>query len=220
MFDNSIEPGTPTGQFRRRSVHNEEKPIREATPAEERRHRQAADAHTDDVAKRHNLYTAERRSSRIYYSDYQQKSEVMRAKPQAITTKLDDRQTVSAMLDLAQSRGWQTLKLRGRDSFRREAWVQANVRGITTEGYQPKNTDLQEAERRKTAAAPVAVPVKEAPASRTARKTKEATEPAQRSQEKAVWNAVETNGKRAREQDSVKPAEKPVEPSPAAAVAA
>jgi hypothetical protein len=88
-----------------------------------------------------------------------------------------------------------------------------------TEGYQPKNTDLQEAERRKTAAAPVAVPVKEAPAPRTARKAK-ATEPAQRSQEKAVWNAVETNGKLAREQDSVKPAEKPVETSPAAAVAA
>jgi hypothetical protein len=220
MFDNSIEPGPATGQFRSRSVRDEDMPVREATPAEERRHRQKPDAHTDDVAKRHNLYTAERRSSRIYYSDYQQKSEVMRAKLQAITTKLDDRQTVSAMLDLAQSRGWQTLKLRGSDSFRREAWVQANVRGITTEGYQPKNTDLQEAERRKTAAAPVAVPVKEAPASRTARKTKEATEPAQRSQEKAVWNAVETNGKRAREQDSVKPAEKPVEPSPAAAVAA
>jgi hypothetical protein len=106
MFDNSIEPGPATSQFRRRSVQAEEMPIREATPAEEKRYRRGPDAHIDDVAKRHNLYTADRRSSRIYYSDYQQKSEVMRAKPQAITTKLDDRQTVSAMLDLAQSRGW------------------------------------------------------------------------------------------------------------------
>ena len=64
---------------------------------------------------------AERRSTRIYYTDYQQKSEVMRAAPQRITTRLDDRQTVSAVLDLAQARGWQTIRLRGSDSFKRAA---------------------------------------------------------------------------------------------------
>ena len=113
---------------------------------------------------------AERRSTRIYYTDYQQKSEVMRAAPQRITTRLDDRQTVSAMLDLAQARGWQSVKLRGTDSFKREAWVQAQVRGMQTEGYQPKATDMQEAQRRTVAATPVAQPAK-APAEATAAST-------------------------------------------------
>jgi hypothetical protein len=214
---NSIEPvQTADSQTRKRRV-DDDVPIREATPAEQRRHR-PADAQTDAIAKQHNLYTNERWKTRIYYSDYQQKSEVMRAKPQQITTKLDDRQTVSAMLDLAQSRGWQTVKLRGSEAFKREVWVQAQVRGIKAEGYTAKNTDLQEAERRKVAAAPVVALAKET-TPRPARKPKTA-EPQQRAQEKAVWNVVESNGKQARQQDSVKPTEKPAEKPSAAAVAA
>jgi hypothetical protein len=224
---NSIEPVQTADSQTRKPRVDDDVPIREATPAEQRRHR-PADAQTDAIAKQHNLYTNERWKTRIYYSDYQQKSEVMRAKPQQITTKLDDRQTVSAMLDLAQSRGWQTVKLRGSEAFKREVWVQAQVRGIKAEGYTAKNTDLQEAERRKVAAAPVAAaPVAAAPVAalakettpRPARKPKTA-EPQQRAQEKAVWNVVESNGKQARQQDSVKPTEKPAEKPSAAAVAA
>jgi hypothetical protein len=183
---------------------------------------------------------AERRSTRIYYTDYQQKSEVMRAAPQRITTRLDDRQTVSAMLDLAQSRGWQSVKLRGTDNFKREAWVQAQVRGLQTEGYQPKATDMQEAQRRTVAATPVAQPAKapaEAMAASTvgspaAKATKPATaktvKPAAASTAKpaaanagqaakkrqaTVWGAVETAGHQARQNDAAtaKPAQKPAE---------
>lgn len=117
----------------------------------------------DAVARQHGLYMTEKRSTRRYYADYQQKREVMRAEPKRITTKLDDKQTVSAMLDLAQSRGWDTVRLRGTPDFQREAWVQAQVRGMTAEGYKPTATDQQEAARRKIAAAPVeAVPVQAA----------------------------------------------------------
>jgi hypothetical protein len=42
------------------------------------------DIETDAIARRHNLYATERRSTRIYYTDYQQKSEVMRAAPARI----------------------------------------------------------------------------------------------------------------------------------------
>ena len=80
----------------------------------------------------------------------------MRADTRKISTKRDDRQTVSAMLDLAQSRGWDAVKLRGTEDFRREAWVQAQVRGIETTGYKPKDTDVQEARQRTTAQAPAA----------------------------------------------------------------
>ena len=74
------------------------------------------------------------------------------------------------MLDLAQARGWQSVKLRGADSFKREAWVQAQVRGMQTEGYQPKATDVQEAQRRTAAATPVVQPAT-APAEATAART-------------------------------------------------
>jgi hypothetical protein len=175
-FDNgnSIEPAAPARPVVARKPDPAEIPIREATPIEMRallRSRAAPHAaETDAVARRHNLYMGERRSTRIYYTDYQQKSEVMRAAPQRITTRLDDRQTVSAMLDLAQSRGWQSVKLRGTDNFKREAWVQAQVRGLQTEGYQPKATDMQEAQRRTVAATPVAQPAK-APAEAMAAST-------------------------------------------------
>jgi len=201
MFDNTIEPAEP----RRRPA---------ATPA-----------HTDAIAKQHNLYTTQIQTfggtARVYYADYQQKSEVMRAHDQRISTKLSDRQTVSAMMDLAKSRGWERLTLRGTQSFKREAWVQAQVRGVQAEGYKPKDTDMQEAARRKAAAAPV----KEAPARETKAKAPTAEAPkakadTQREKEKAVWNVVETAGKQAREQEAVKPAAKQTEKPPSAAEAA
>ena len=232
-FDNgnSIEPAAPARPAAARKPDPAEIPIREATPAEMRalRSRPAPhDIETDAVARRHNLYMAERRSTRIYYTDYQQKSEVMRAAPQRITTRLDDRQTVSAMLDLAQARGWQSVKLRGTDSFKREAWVQAQVRGMQTEGYQPKATDMQEAQRRTVAATPVAQPAK-APAEATAASTgpapaAKATKPASKpvksataskaqptpvdanktpqKRQAAVWGAVEAAGHQARQNDA------------------
>lgn len=78
----------------------------------------------------------------------------MRAHDNRITTKFDDQKTVSAILDLAESRGWQRVKLTGSNEFKREAWVQAQERGIETVGYKPKQTDIQEAARRKEAAQP------------------------------------------------------------------
>src|ERR1700760_2916434 len=146
MFDNSIEPAAPARPVTARKPERKEEwnemPIREATPAETRSLRSTPHPETDAVAKRHNLYTADKWRSRVYYTDYQQKTEVIRANAQRISTKHDDRQTVSVMLDLAQERGWETIKLRGSDTFKAEAWVQAQVRGIATDGYRPTNTDL------------------------------------------------------------------------------
>ncbi len=254
-FDNgnSIEPAAAARPAVARKPDPAEIPIREATPTEMRALRSRPAPHaaeTDAVARRHNLYLTERRSNRIYYTDYQQKSEVMRAAPQRITTRLDDRQTVSAMLDLAQTRGWQSVRLRGTDSFKREAWVQAQVRGMQTEGYQPKATDMQEAQRRTVAATPIARPAT-APAEATAASTvhpptAKATNPASKSvksatastaqpapvdadktpqkRQAAVWGAVEAAGHQARQNDTAtaKPVQKSAEKpaSPPTAAAA
>jgi hypothetical protein len=203
MFDNTIEPAEP------------------------RRRPATTQAHTDAIARQHNLYTTQIQTfggaAKVYYADYQQKSEVMRAHETRISTKLDDRQTVSAMMDLAEARGWDRLTLRGTQSFKREAWVQAQVRGVEVDGYKPKDTDMQEAARRKAAAAPVKeAPAREAkakPAAVDAPKVKPKAD-TQREKEKAVWNVVETAGKHAREQEAVKPAAKQTEKPPSSAEAA
>ena len=109
----------------------------------------------DAVAQRHGLYIAEKRGTRTYYADYQQKREVMRADGNRISTKLDDKQAVTAVLDLAEARGWNRVRVRGTDDFKRETWVQAQVRGIAAEGYKPSATDQQEVERRKSALGPI-----------------------------------------------------------------
>lgn len=109
----------------------------------------------DAVAQRHGLYIAEKRGTRTYYADYQQKREVMRADGNRISTKLDDKQAVTAVLDLAEARGWNRVRVRGTEDFKRETWVQAQVRGIAAEGYKPTATDQQEVERRKSALGPI-----------------------------------------------------------------
>ena len=170
MFEitNSIEPIHP------QRARQEEPAIREATRAEMRRHMQPSEpikavgwfsrapkkaVEPDNVSRAHGFYVAQKRNTRTYFADYQQKSEVMRAQPDKISSKLSDRQTVTAMLDLAQSHGWAKIKLRGTEEFKAEAWVQAQVRGIMTEGYRASDTDKQEVARRKQAAGPIeAVP--------------------------------------------------------------
>lgn len=153
------------GAARRREAEGED-PVRLAPAAKAGLFRRAPaePVQPDAVAKRHGLYVAEKRGTRTYFADYQQKREVMRADPKRITTKTDDRQTVGAVLDLAQDRGWSRIRLRGTEDFKREAWVQAQVRGIAAEGYKPSATDEQEAARRKVAAAPSALPEKAAAA--------------------------------------------------------
>lgn len=177
------------------------------------------DEASDGVAKQHGFYTAQKLGTTRYYTDYQQKSEVMRANSSKITTKLNDRQTVGAMLDLAQSRGWNSVKLRGTEDFKREAWVQAQVRGLETEGYRPKATDLQEADRRKVAAAPVETPAKQATAAKQQARSapvsstpdaqpRQAPRVVDKPAAQAVWGDVEKKGQRARKVDSTPTSER------------
>ena len=204
--ENSIEPTkAQTATRKPPATAQDEVLVREATRLEVARIN-AARPHQparDLIADRHKLYTADRRGTRVYYTDYQQKSEVMRAAAAKITTKLDDRQTVAAMLDLAQSRGWASVRLRGSDSFRREAWVQAQERGLAADGYTARPTDVQEADRRKAAAAPVQAKAAAQPAAAKPTPADTRTAPAQ-----ATWGSVEAAGKVARQKDVPAPSTK------------
>lgn len=59
-------------------------------------------------------------------------------------TSRQDEKTVKAMMDLAESKGWTAIKLKGTEEFKQKAWLEASLRGIETKGYEPTEKDKAE----------------------------------------------------------------------------
>ncbi len=47
------------------------------------------------------------------------------------------------MVSVAQHQQWESLQVRGSVEFRREAWLEAGVRGLEVQGYHPTELDRQ-----------------------------------------------------------------------------
>lgn len=58
-----------------------------------------------------------------------------------IATVHDDPNVARSMVDLAEAKGWDSIKLRGSDEFKREAWLAATLRGMEVRGFRPKDND-------------------------------------------------------------------------------
>ncbi len=58
-----------------------------------------------------------------------------------LTTEHEDPAVIHGMLLLAQAKGWTSLHVKGSDTFKAEAWMQANMAGIEVQGYQPRAID-------------------------------------------------------------------------------
>lgn len=95
-------------------------------------------------------YVEDRGGERRYYADYQRKNLAIQASDTSISTKNDDLNTIRAMVTLAEARGWSELKVAGTADFRREAWIEAQARGVTARGYKATDLDQQEADRRRS----------------------------------------------------------------------
>ena len=54
------------------------------------------------------------------------------------------------LVRIAEARGWEDLRVRGTEGFRREVWLEASVRGIHVDGYKPSELDKADLERRNT----------------------------------------------------------------------
>lgn len=67
-----------------------------------------------------------------------------------LATRGDDRGTAADMVTVAQAKGWQQVTLKGSEPFRRNAWMEAQLAGIKTHGFEPKEQDraILEAARR------------------------------------------------------------------------
>ena len=59
----------------------------------------------------------------------------------SMTSTVDTPAVVKAMVDRAQERGWETLRVKGSEEFMRQAWIAANARGIKAVGYDPTAGD-------------------------------------------------------------------------------
>jgi hypothetical protein len=93
-----------------------------------------------DVARGRTLgFYVDARATRPAFRDRGDRLFVDRNEPAAIR----------AMVTVAQHRGWTTIKVRGDESFRREAWLEAQRRGLVVQGYAPTTRERQ-AETRRT----------------------------------------------------------------------
>lgn len=67
---------------------------------------------------------------------------VFKDKGTTISTSRSNVNSVSDMLDVAEGKGWTDIKLKGTKEFRRATWLEAQSRGLGTEGYTPDERDL------------------------------------------------------------------------------
>lgn len=63
--------------------------------------------------------------------------------PFRLATDQNSPSVARSMVDVAQARAWQSLRVSGHDDFRRMVWLEASVRGLKTLGYEPVPGDLE-----------------------------------------------------------------------------
>jgi Large polyvalent protein-associated domain 7 len=63
-------------------------------------------------------------------------------KGKSLATEHNDPDVARSMVSLAESKGWSSIKLSGHENFKREAWLQASMKGIEVTGFTPKEVDL------------------------------------------------------------------------------
>lgn len=66
-----------------------------------------------------------------------------------LSTPVEDRAVIADMVAVASAKNWDQIELKGTDTFRQMAWMEAESRGIRTKGYEPTQHDLQQLEHLK-----------------------------------------------------------------------
>ena len=103
---------------------------------------------TESAAISNSYYVEDRGRERHFYDDYQRKALAMRVTDTVVSSKRQDLNTIKAIFEVADTRGWKSVELKGTAEFKREAWIEAQTRGLEARGYRATDLDRQEAERR------------------------------------------------------------------------
>ena len=83
-----------------------------------------------------------------FYDKADTKLPAFESNKNTLETTKEDQRTISAMISVAKSQNWNSVKITGTEEFRREAWLQASLAGIEVKGYKPKENDLIELKAR------------------------------------------------------------------------
>ena len=62
-------------------------------------------------------------------------------KGQRLATEHNDPEVAKSMVELAAAKGWTSIRVKGSEEFKRETWLQASLRGLQVEGFQPRDVD-------------------------------------------------------------------------------
>ncbi|WP_322058428.1 DUF5710 domain-containing protein [Paraburkholderia sp. J63] len=71
-----------------------------------------------------------------------------------LNSRQNDRATIADMVAVAKAKNWDTIVVRGSETFRRNAWIEASLAGVDVKGFKPAESDeaLLEAAKRERAA--------------------------------------------------------------------
>lgn len=58
-----------------------------------------------------------------------------------MVTESSSKQVAASMVELANIKNWETLKVKGNEQFKSEVWLQASLKGIAVKGYKPNDKD-------------------------------------------------------------------------------
>lgn len=123
---------------------------------------QAAEARSDDTITRESPFAAPNTKIRVIPEDisakyvrsgdkyYTPNSKVVAFvdRGDKLETPSSAPQIAKSLVAIAEARGWDELRVKGTDAFRREVWLEASSKGIHVDGYKPSEFDKGELERR------------------------------------------------------------------------
>jgi len=58
-----------------------------------------------------------------------------------LSTPSENTEVIRSLIDIAQARGWEEIRVSGTERFRRDAWREARLAGLAVRGYRPSATD-------------------------------------------------------------------------------
>lgn len=64
-----------------------------------------------------------------------------------LTTEFNTAEVARGMVDAAESKGWKSLQVKGTEEFKRQVWMEAELRGLGTRGYQPTEFDREQLDK-------------------------------------------------------------------------
>jgi hypothetical protein len=103
------------------------------------------DAFPASLRRKYYVVAEEKRkeSDARFYADERGEYLAFKLAEDRLTTRLTAPEVIRDMIAVAEHRDWATLHVRGSVEFRREAWLEANARGIAVKGYEPTALDRE-----------------------------------------------------------------------------